>query len=174
MLRSSEIEAITEWHWSMATIFEFICYHVHVARWLRKWPKWAIGQLRQLSRAPDMSGKVRTTWISDDIGTCSEKKVWNSVSGKYRTSLHLTTVTLKIETSIRGHKPISDRTYICSLGVNFMQFIIVIFLSQFDFWSRPWIHPQIFWWIHIRKIKNCLVVTRLDVKLPKLRSPNPN
>ena len=43
MLRSSEIEAITEWHWSMATIFEFICYHVHVARWLRKWPKWAIG-----------------------------------------------------------------------------------------------------------------------------------
>ena len=39
--------------------------------------------------APDMSGKVRTTWISDDIGTCPEKKVWNSVSGKYRTSLHL-------------------------------------------------------------------------------------
>ena len=36
-----------------------------------------------------MSGKVRTTWISDDIGTCPEKKVWNSVSGKYRTSLHL-------------------------------------------------------------------------------------
>ena len=91
MLRSSEIEAITEWHWSMATIFEFICYHVHVARWLRKWPKWAIGQLRQLSRAPDMSGKVRSTWISDDIGTCPEKKVWNSVSGKYRTSLHLIT-----------------------------------------------------------------------------------
>ena len=48
-------------------------------------------QLRQLSRAPDMSGKVRTTWISDDIGTCPEKKVWNSVSGKYRTSLHLIT-----------------------------------------------------------------------------------
>ena len=47
------------------------------------------GQLRQLGRAPDMSGKVRTTWISDDIGTCLEKKVWNSVSGKYRTSLHL-------------------------------------------------------------------------------------
>ena len=38
-----------------------------------------------------MSGKVRTTWISDDIGTCPEKKVWNSVSGKYRTSLHLLT-----------------------------------------------------------------------------------
>ena len=36
-----------------------------------------------------MSGKVRTTWISDDIGTCPEKKVWNSVSGKYRTGLHL-------------------------------------------------------------------------------------
>ena len=36
-----------------------------------------------------MSGKVRTTWISNDIGTCPEKKVWNSVSGKYRTSLHL-------------------------------------------------------------------------------------
>ena len=36
-----------------------------------------------------MSGKVRTTWISDDIGPCPEKKVWNSVSGKYRTSLHL-------------------------------------------------------------------------------------
>ena len=36
-----------------------------------------------------MSGKVRTTWISDDIRTCPEKKVWNSVSGKYRTSLHL-------------------------------------------------------------------------------------
>ena len=27
----------------MATIFEPICYHVHVAGWLRKWPKWAIG-----------------------------------------------------------------------------------------------------------------------------------
>ena len=40
-----------------------------------------------------MSGKVRTTWISDDIGTCPEKKVWNSVSGKYRTSLHLVTTT---------------------------------------------------------------------------------
>ena len=25
------------------------------------------------------------------IGTCPEKKVWNSVSGKYRTSLHLVT-----------------------------------------------------------------------------------
>ena len=49
------------------------------------------GQLWQLSRAPDMSGKVRTTWISDDIGTCPEKKVWNSVPGKYRTSLHLFT-----------------------------------------------------------------------------------
>ena len=36
-----------------------------------------------------MSGKVRTTWISDEIWTCLEKKVWNSVSGKYRTGLHL-------------------------------------------------------------------------------------
>ena len=27
----------------MATIFEFICYHVHVAGWLWKWLKWAIG-----------------------------------------------------------------------------------------------------------------------------------
>ena len=43
MLRSSKIEAIAERHSSMATIFEFICYHVHVAWWLRKWPKWAIG-----------------------------------------------------------------------------------------------------------------------------------
>ena len=43
-----------------------------------------------------MSGKVRTTWISDDIGTCPEKKVWNSVSGKYRTSLHLFTIRIKI------------------------------------------------------------------------------
>ena len=86
MLRSSEIEAITKWHWSMATIFEFICYHVHVARWLRKWPKWAIGST---SAADSGAWHVRTTWISDDIGTCPEKKVWNSVSGKYRTSLHL-------------------------------------------------------------------------------------
>ena len=31
--------------------------------------------------------------------------------------------------------------------------------------------PRFFWWIHIRKIKNSGVVTRLDVKLPKLRSP---
>ena len=47
------------------------------------------GQLRQLGQVPDMSGKVRTTWISDDIGSCPEKKVWNSVCGKYRTGLHL-------------------------------------------------------------------------------------
>ena len=31
--------------------------------------------------------------------------------------------------------------------------------------------PRIFWWIHLRKIKNSGVVTRLDVKWPKLRSP---
>ena len=108
MLRSSEIEAITEWHWSMATIFEFICYHVHVARWLRKWPKWAIGQLRQLSRAPDMSGNVRTTWISDDIRTCPEKKLWNSVSGKYRTSLHLVRALHRLER--RSHSGHIDNT----------------------------------------------------------------
>ena len=40
---SSKIEAIAECHSPMATIFEFICYHMHVAGWLRKWPKWAIG-----------------------------------------------------------------------------------------------------------------------------------
>ena len=42
MLRSSKIKAIAEWHLSMATIFKFISYHMHVAGWLRKWPKWAI------------------------------------------------------------------------------------------------------------------------------------
>ena len=47
------------------------------------------GRSEPLGRAPDMSGKVRTTWISDDIGTCPEIKVWNSVSGKYKTGLHL-------------------------------------------------------------------------------------
>ena len=36
-----------------------------------------------------MSGKVQTTCRSDDIGTCPEKKVQNSGSGKCRTSLHL-------------------------------------------------------------------------------------
>ena len=88
--RNSKIEAIADWHLLMATIFDFICYHVYVAGWLRKWPKWAIGSTyRQLGRAPDMSGKFRTTWISDEIGTCPEKKLWNSVSGKYRTGLHL-------------------------------------------------------------------------------------
>ena len=45
------------------------------------------------------------------------------------------------------------------------------FSSQIDLWSRLWIPRQIFWWIHIRKIKNRGVVRRLDVKLPKLRSP---
>ena len=45
MLRGSKIEAIAEWHLSMATIFGFICYHVHVAGWLRKWPKRAIGSI---------------------------------------------------------------------------------------------------------------------------------
>ena len=71
------------WHW-----FTVCSGHVHVAGWLRKWPEQS-GQLRQLGRAHDMSGKVWTTWISDDIGTCPKKKVWNSVSGKYRTGLHL-------------------------------------------------------------------------------------
>ena len=84
MLRSSEIEAITKWHWSMATIFEFICYHVHVASWLRKWPKWAIGSTSaadsgawHVRKSPD-NVNIRC----NDIGTCPEK---------YRTSLHLLT-----------------------------------------------------------------------------------
>ena len=52
-----------------------------------------------------MSGKVRTMWISDDIGTCPEKKVWNSVSGKYRTSLHLVNAPLPISNgSKRPHR----------------------------------------------------------------------
>ena len=37
------------------------------------------GQLRQQARAPDMSGKVKTT----------EKKACNTMSGKYGTGLHL-------------------------------------------------------------------------------------
>ena len=32
------------------------------------------GQFRQLILAPDMSGKVRTTWISDYIWACPEKR----------------------------------------------------------------------------------------------------
>ena len=51
MCRSSKIEAISEWHSPMATIFEFICYHVHVAIWQRKWPKWAIGSPDNIAEA---------------------------------------------------------------------------------------------------------------------------
>ena len=72
MLRSSKIEAITKWHWSMATIFEFICYHVHVARWLRKWPKWAIGSTSaaesgawHIRKSPD---NVNIRWYRDLSG----------------------------------------------------------------------------------------------------------
>ena len=50
-----------------------------------------------------MSGKVRTTWISDDIGTCPEKKVWNSVSGKYRTGLHLINCCQQQAAGLDGH-----------------------------------------------------------------------
>ena len=78
MLRSSKIEAIAEWHWSMATIFEFICYHVHVAGWLRKWPKWAIGSTSaarpctwHVRKSPD---NVNIRWYR----YLSGKKVWNS------------------------------------------------------------------------------------------------
>ena len=83
MLRSSEIEAITEWHWSMATIFEFICYHVHVARWLRKWPKWAIGSTSaaesgawHVRKSPD---NVNIRWYRDLSG---KKKVWKRACSK--------------------------------------------------------------------------------------------
>ena len=55
------------------------------------------GQLRQLGPAPDMYWKVRTTWISDYIGACPEKKVWNSLSQKYRTGLHLVNMVISTE-----------------------------------------------------------------------------
>ena len=44
---------------------------------------------------PEKSGQRE--FISDDIGTCPGKKVWNSVSGKYRTGLHLI--------NVGGHRP---------------------------------------------------------------------
>ena len=59
-----------------------------------------------------MSGKVWTTWISDDIRTCPEKKVWNSVSGKYRTSLHL----------VKGHKWVRRPAYDVKVTVAFRVF----------------------------------------------------
>ena len=75
----------------MATIFEFICYHVRVAGWLRNGRSEQSGQLRQQAQEPYMSGKVQTTCRSDYIATCPEKKVQNSVSVKNGTNFHLFT-----------------------------------------------------------------------------------
>ena len=102
LLRISKIEGIAEWHLLMATItiFELICYQVHVmqinskndvAGWLRKWPKGAIGSTSaarlgtwHVRKSPD---NMNISWYRD----LSKKKLWNSVCGKYRTSLHLFT-----------------------------------------------------------------------------------
>ena len=75
----------------MATIFEFICYHVCVAGWLRNGRSEQSGQLRQQAQEPYMSGKVQTMCRSDYIATCPEKKVQNSVSVKNGTNFHLFT-----------------------------------------------------------------------------------
>ena len=91
MLRSSKIEAIAEWHLSMATIFEFICYHMHVAGWLRKWPKWAMGSTSaaglggwHVRKSPD---NVNIRWYRDLSG----KKGMEFSVRKNRTGLHLLT-----------------------------------------------------------------------------------
>ena len=57
---------------------------MHVERWPWKWLKWAIGQLRQQARAPDMSGKVRPTcqiqWYRDLSGKRgTEFSVWKNL-----------------------------------------------------------------------------------------------
>ena len=41
------------------------------------------------------------------------------------------------------------------------------FSSQSDFWSRFWIPPQIFWWIHTRKLNNRGVVTTTGREMAK-------
>ena len=83
MLRSSKIEAIpiADWHLLKATIFEFICYHVHVAGWLRKWPKWAVGTTSvfmpgawHVRKSPD---NVNIRWYRDLSGKKGmEFSVW--------------------------------------------------------------------------------------------------
>ena len=116
-----------------------------------------------------MSGKVRTTWISDDIGTCPEKKVWNSVSGKYRTSLHLlktrwlkikenfSDVMVKAVYSFTGNISFGDKTwvhlYIIMSSGEVVIIIIIIFLyflSTFHMGAvvAPfcWWYPQEFEW----------------------------
>ena len=73
----------------------------------------------------------------------------------------------RISSRVRGQRPISVRTYfrhICFLGVNFMQ---LWFSFQIDFWSRLWIPPQIFWWIHIRKIKNRGIVSTTEREMAR-------
>ena len=95
MLRSSKIKAIAEWHLLMATIFEFIYYHVHVAGWLGKWPKWAIGSTSaarpgtwHVRKSPDnvniwyrdLSGKRYGIQCPENIGPASTC-LWGAVSG---------------------------------------------------------------------------------------------
>ena len=41
------------------------------------------------------------------------------------------------------------------------------FSSEIYFWYRLWIPPQIVWWIHVRKIKNCGVVTTTGSEIAK-------
>ena len=90
MLPGSKIKAIAEWHLPMSNILEFICWHVHVAGWIRKCPKWAIGSTSAASpgawhvrRSPD---NVQIRWYREHF---QKKMVWNSVSEKYGTGLHL-------------------------------------------------------------------------------------
>ena len=46
------------------------------------------------------------------------------------------------------------------------------FSSQIDFWSRLWIPPQIFWWIHICKINNRGVTTTTGREMAKTTLTN--
>ena len=89
---------MVEWHKQMATIFEFICCHMHVlvAGLLWKWQKWTIGSTSAASLAiwhvgwcPEKSRQLADPWI---LRLTWKKRYWiwiNPVSGKYGTGLRL-------------------------------------------------------------------------------------
>ena len=78
MLISSKIEAIAKRLSPMATIFEFMCYHLHVAWWLRKWPKWAIRSTSAASpgawHVRKSPGNVQIRWYRYMSGKKVQKK----------------------------------------------------------------------------------------------------